>query len=452
MMTGSSACVFLTGVLVLNTGAPSQETALLTERISAARNLCERYVRSFGSDETDLVYTSRLDTAKGQASFESAEAVAREFVRGIHKPWGYGAGFEDVAYHNGTLLFALCEAYDATGEPYFASLARRIFAGMKRIGTLSPVAGFVPRGPHPNGKSYYRDSSLDQHTLYVCGLWRYYHSKIADAEQKAFIRKTTDAIASRMERNKWFVLVEDDSRQAHAGGGDWHRSDHLLLFMLAAARDVTGSEHWQAEYDRYSNERNGSRWERLAQPLTKTLPRYTFFNNQKAFRLNVLARVEKEPTRQRIALDHLRRTAADMFEGNFFTHWRRLDWIGDGKNDEYVNLYLKPLGYTTTSVASIFDLWSKYDASRHGIKLPDGVYRSYIGPTMTVPLMSWQIAVLSGDIELCRRVSDRIPALQKRMDPDRLPSGWSWNYATVLTLLDVAHRATCSDARDGGSP
>jgi len=449
MIIAECAWVCLTGVFASGAGAPAPETLPRPQRVSAAKNLCQRYVHSFGSNETDLVYHFRLDTPKGRASFESAEAVAKDYVRGIYKPWGYGAGFEDVAYHNGTLLFALCEAFDATGEPYFAELARRIFAGMKRIGTLSPAAGFVPRGPHPNGKSYYRDSSLDQHTLYVCGLWRYYHSNIADADQKAFIRGSLDAIAKRMERNKWFVLVENDSRRAHAGGGDWHRSDHLLLFMLAAVKDVTGSEHWQAEYDKYSNEKDGWRWQRLAQPIPDKLPRYTFFNNQEAFRLTVLARVEEDPVRKRIAVNRLRRKAADMFDGNFFTHWRRLDWIGDGKTDAYADLFLKPLGYTTESTANIFDLWAKYDPNRRPMKLPDGMYRSYLGPTVTVPLMSWQIAMLSGDIDLCRRVSAQIPELCRRMDPDQLSSGWSWNYATVLALLDVArHKVRNCGTRD----
>ena len=440
-MTVGCASSWWIGLLVIGAGAPAPETLSMPQRIATVRDLCQRYVQSYGSTATDLVYCVRLDTPKGRSRLESAESVAREQVKGIDKPWGYGAGFEDVAYHNGTLLFALCEAYEATGEPSFAALARRIFAGMKRIGTLSPVAGFVPRGPHPNGASYYRDSSLDQHTLYVCGLWRYYHSSIAEAEQKAFIRGSIDAVAKRMEKNKWFVLVEDDSRQGHAGGGDWRHSNHLLLFSLAAAKDVTGSEHWQAEYDKYSNDKGGSRWRRLAQPLPQKLPRYTYFNNQEAFRLSVLARVEQDPARRRIVIDRQRRTAADMLAGSFFTHWRRLDWIGSDKSDEYVNRFLEPLGYTTASTASIFDLWARYDPGRHGTRLPDGVYRSYFGLTMTVPLMAWQVAMLSGDAELCRRVSARMPELYRRMDVDRMPSGWSWNYATVLALLDLAYRA-----------
>ncbi len=382
------ACVWLAGAFAFGVEPPASEPMSLAGRIAAARQLCKTYVHSLGSPDTDLVYCFRLDTPKGRDSFEPTESVARGYFQGTYKPWGYGAGFEDVAYHNGTLLFALCDAYDATGEPYFPDLARRIFAGMRRIGTLSPAPGFVPRGPHPNGKSYYRDSSLDQHTLYVCGLWRYYHSRIADVDQKAFIRDSVDAIATRMEANNWFVLSEDNSVQAHAGGGNWRSSDHLLLFLLAAAKDITGKEHWRVEYDKYSSEHEGKRWRQLARPLPDSAPGYSFFNNQKAFRLNVLARIEEDPARRQIAVDHLRRTAADMLDGNFFTRWRRVDWIGDGQSEKYVNTYLGPLGYTTASTATIFDLWGKYDPQRHGMKMPDGVYRSYFGPTMTVPLMA----------------------------------------------------------------
>jgi hypothetical protein len=40
---------------------------------------------------------------------------------------------------------------------------------LKRISEVSPHRGTKPRGTHPDGKSYYKDSALDQHTLYLFG-------------------------------------------------------------------------------------------------------------------------------------------------------------------------------------------------------------------------------------------------------------------------------------------
>jgi len=434
--------VLVVAALAVCAVAETQKQEGLGERIAGAKDICRNYVDIFCSDKTQLVYSGRINTPKGLARVESPEEVANEHVRGKYKPYGYGAGFEDVAYHNGTFLFALSDAYDATQEPYFAELAHRIFSGMKRIGTLSPVAGFVPRGPHPvDGKSYYRDSSLDQHTLYVAGLWRYYRSKIANDEEKAFIRDSLDKVATRMEKNKWVMLVEDNSRRAHAGGGDWHHSDHLLLFTLAAVKDVTGTPHWQAEYDKYSNDKDGDRWRRMAGPLRKKLPRYTLFSNQEAFRMNVLSRVEEDPVRKRIPADRQRRRAADMFTCNFITHWRPLDWLARKPTDEDYDVFFKPVGYTHESKMTIFDLWQEHKPGRRPVTLSDGRKRYHHPVTNRLPVMVWQIALLSGDPDLARQVSVRITELHRRMRPDR-GWGWDWNYATVVVLLDLAHCAS----------
>jgi len=165
------------------------------------------YMDGFCHSNTNLMYGQRLNGPNGIAVFESPEQIAKEQVKGKYMPYGYGSGIQDPGLLNGMFLFALCDAFDATEDPYLADLARRIFKGLKLVGTISPVSGFVPRGPHPDGKSYYRDSSLDQHSLFVCGLWRYYHSPIANDEEKTFIRDALHKFAKRMEKNGWTLMV-----------------------------------------------------------------------------------------------------------------------------------------------------------------------------------------------------------------------------------------------------
>ena len=426
-------------LLLLSAHAPAQEK---DERLAAVKKMCDTYVECFLSPATDLVYGKKLNGPKGIAVLESPEEIAKEHFGGKYLPYGYGAGIEDVALMNGYLLFALCDVYDATGDAYFADLARRIFKGMKRIGTISPVPGFVPRGPHPDGKSYYRDSSLDQHSLYVCALWRYYRSSIASDEEKAFIRESLDQFAKRMEKNKWTLMVEDDSRVAHVGWC-WLRMSPdnavIILSMLGAVQDVTGDAHWRAEYERLGNEENGKRWKLIARYPTH-LPRYTLFSNQSAYRAETLARVEKDPQRKAVVKARLQHKAKDMLTCNFFTHWRRLDWIGDIP-DADVDMFLKPLGYTVTSQATVFDLWQKYDPKLRAPRLADRRWRSYIGIGLRAPFIAWQTAFLSGDAALTGQIDPCIAQTPQKIDLGLNSSGWTANDAVVACLLDLAAQA-----------
>ena len=428
-----SICVSRTGICA----QPAEDDGML----AMTKKMCESYAAGFLYPGTDLMYSRRIDTARGIGVFESPDQIAKEQVRGQYRPYGYGAGIEDVALQNGYLIFALCDAHAATGDAYLAELARRIFNGLKRLGTLSPVPGFVPRGPHPDGKSYYRDSSLDQHSLFVCGLWRYYHSEIADDQEKAFIRDALDKFARRMERNKWTLMVEDDSRVAHVGWcwlGMTPLNAEIMLSMVGAVQDVTGDPHWEAEYERFSDEKGGKRWKAIGAALRDKLPRYTLFYNQGAFRLATLARLEQDPDRKAIVVDRLRREAKDMLKCNFFTHWRRLDWIGE-RPDEEVNAYLAPIGLTTKSQATVSDLWSKFDAKLRSPKLPsDGRRRWYMAICARTPMIVWQATALSGDRELIRQVAPCVQQIPGKVDIRHAWSGWMCNDAIVATLLTMA--------------
>ena len=128
-----------------------------------AGDLFEVYKSAFGHPATGLMYHHRLDGPGGIAVLSSPEEIARGEVGGKPMPYGYGSGIQDIALENGQLLFALCEAHERTGDARFAARARDLFAAMRALARISPEPGFVPRGPHPDGKSYYPDSSRDQH-------------------------------------------------------------------------------------------------------------------------------------------------------------------------------------------------------------------------------------------------------------------------------------------------
>ena len=88
------------------------------KRIDIAKLILKKYLNGF-CYKNNIVYGLRLNTEKGLSVLESVENVRKGIAAGIYKPWGYGSGIEDCAYQTGTLLYALCEAYEATGEEYF---------------------------------------------------------------------------------------------------------------------------------------------------------------------------------------------------------------------------------------------------------------------------------------------------------------------------------------------
>ncbi len=438
------SCVHLCAQVGSNELSPGIATGQNDEsgaRLEAAKSLCRMYMDGFCHSNTNLVYGQRLNGPRGIAVLESPEQIAKEQVRGKNMPYGYGSGIQDPGLLNGMYLFALCDAYDATEDPYFADLARRIFKGLKLVGTSSPVPGFVPRGPHPDGKSYYRDSSLDQHSLFVCGLWRYYHSPIANDDEKTFIRDALHKFAKRMERNGWTLMVEDDSRIAHVG---WcwlsmtPLNAEIMLSMVGVVQDITGDGHWKREYERFGHEADAKRWTLLEQGETR-LPRYTLYSVQNDFRLITLARLERNPERKAIAQRRVQRRGQDMLTCDFFTHWRRLDWIGK-RPEPVVNEFLKPLGLSADCRATVFDLWDAFDPEWRSPKLSDGTRPWGHGMGLQIPMMAWQVALLSENPKLVRQAHSQVPDVYEKINFSRTHSGWTFNYAVVLALLDLASK------------
>ncbi|MFA5193081.1 MAG: hypothetical protein WC740_20420 [Verrucomicrobiia bacterium] len=434
----------LFAMLVLFATSAHGDTNLLEQ----TKSLCRGYVEGFVSPATDLAYGKRLNGPRGLAVLESSAEVAQGRVQGEHRPWGYGSGIEDPAYQTGMLLFALCDAAEATSDGYFADLARRTFRGLKRMSTISPVEGFVPRGPHPaDGKSYYKDSSLDQHSLYVCGLWRYYHSRLASPSEKESIREIIGKVISRLEKAQWAIQTEDGSTAAHAGGTMLRQEPQtatLLLMMLAAAHDVTGNAHWKNEYDRFGRDENGRRWALLAREINRSREhRYTLFLNQHILRMETLRRIEPSAERKAMLSRQIEATAADMLSCAYFKAWRSLDWLGDeswadASKKEVANAYLQPLGVTVDSDVTIMDLWRKFDMNRLSPPTLCGRRNRYESIALSTPAMVWQIALLSQKPEFVRQVQPAVREMLGRVDLGKIDLGWACNYAVLAALWNVA--------------
>lgn len=429
----------IVGSLLLTTAAWGEAPEL--EKV---KSLCRGYTEGFVHPATDLAYGKRINGPRGIDVLESPAEIAQQRACGRYLPWGYGAGIEDLAYQNGMLLFALCDVEQATGDAFFADMARSAFRGLRGMSTLSKVEGFVPRGPHPDGKSYYRDSSLDQHSLYVCGLWRYYRSRLASDADRQWIREMIIKVVRRMEKNHWSILSEDDSVAAHAGGNMLTMEPTtaaLLFMMLAAAHDVTGDPHWKEAYDQFSREDNERRWKLLARKIDRQRkpdsPRWNMFYNQDALRTETLRRIETDDARKAVLRERLVNMTEDMLASSYFRIWRSLlggDSWQAAATKEAANAYLEPLGLTVDSEVTVMDLWRKFDAN----KTPQNRRIRYESLTLGTPAMVWQVALLSGDPKLQSQVMPVVDEMLGRVDFSTIGSGWSYNYALLAVLWRLA--------------
>jgi hypothetical protein len=403
--------------------------------------LCRHYVTGFGSTNTGLVYHHRLDGPRGVGALSSPADIAQGLVNGKAMPYGYGSGIQDVALENGQLLFALCEAHEATGEALYADTARCLFRSLRRLAEITPEPGFVPRGPHPDGHSYYRDSSRDQHAAYVEALWRFSHSPLATDDDKRFVAETLGKIAARMERNVWKILVEDNSHQAHVGF-TWLQHTTVgaitLLSVLGAVKDATGEAHWRKLYDDFSAERDGVRWKKHLHPSAVAFDQpLTLYSNQFDQSLVVLQRTETEPQRREQIAELLRCRAERALDANVFapSQWRRLDWAGE-RDEAGIRALLKPLGLTPDKPATALDLYRNFDRNfwTSGTSASQALVQKLCYGLATVPLHK---ALLSEDPALVRRAEPVLRAMVSEFlrYHSHYERGENFNRTVILGLL-----------------
>jgi hypothetical protein len=410
------------------------------------QQLCQAYLEGFGADSTGLVYHHRLNGPKGLEALASPEEIAARTVGGREMPYGYGSGIQDAALENGQLLYALCDAYEATGDEYFADTARRVFGGLTLVGSVSPVRGFVPRGPHPDGKSYYPNSSRDQHATYVYALWRYHRSSLATPEDRAFIAEFLDAFARRMESNGWSIRVEDGSEVAHVGFS-WRQRAAAgvmsLLGTLSAVCEVTESAEWRQLLEGYSQEDDGFRWQVLHPDRVGERSPLTLYSNQFAMDLDALSCIVTDPGKRQQIRDYSLAFALRTLWTNVFDEdcWRRLDWAGDWTEEE-TQAALAPFDLSLGEETTVFDLYERFDPRHFGSG--DWKMRKVNGKLCCgIPTVAFHCALLSEDPELVEQVAPAVrDMVAKMLEHGHLyDRGENFNRVVVLGLHLVALQA-----------
>jgi hypothetical protein len=416
-------------------------------RLEQTKALCREYTAGFVHPATDLAYGKRINGRKGIEALEKPAEIAAGRVHGVEKPMGYGSGIEDLAYHNALLLYALCDAEEQTGEPLFAGMAHRAFRGLSRMMDITPHRGFVPRGPHPDGKSYYKDSSLDQHTLYLCGLWRFYRSRLSTAEEKAAMREIVRAVILRLKNAGWAIQVEDGSAKSWEGGSLTVHDGKMplvLLCMTAIAADVTGDAELKADYQRFAAEDNARRYASLAKPIATAQPRrYTMFQNQHIVRAETLRRIETDDGRRDILRRRTVETAEDMLKAAYFQAFRALEWLGDEPTKDAsflpaANRYLAPLGLTFDSPITSLEMLRKFDPDRPHPATPGNHGERYEGVALANPAMVCQIALLSEKPEFVAAIQPSIDYLLTQVNWKKVNMGWAINYGVLAALWSLS--------------
>jgi len=205
---------------------------------------------------------------------------------------GWGTAIENCALDGGVYLGALVDRYAMTARPEHAREARKIYSGLRLIHSVAERRGCIMRGVMPDRKTHYGESSVDQYTMYVYGLWRFFHSPVATEKEKAEIRMIFKTLLERLEADK-FVILTDTGGRTTFGALDRlapSRAERLLAIVLAGA-DVTGNPHWHEIYQhlrpprmRHCRGKGGDPW--------------VLVQNQLAFFL--LRRLEKDPAVRKV--------------------------------------------------------------------------------------------------------------------------------------------------------
>lgn len=426
------------GLVAGRTGC-AQKDAAQENPADDVKQLCRDYIAGFGSTNTQVCYHHRLNGPRGLGALASPDEIAKAMVNGQPKPFGYGSGIQDVPLENGQFLFALCDAYDATRDEELSKTARWVFAGLKRVAAVSPEPGFVPRGPHPDGKSYYPDSSRDQHCAYIEALWRYWRSPLATATDKTFIADALGKIARRMERNDWVLKVEDNSRQAHVGY-TWKQFTLFgacsLMSCLTAARDATGDKHWAELREQLGVEKDGLRWKLLSSNTPEKWRPFTLYSNQFFTSQALVAHTDRDAARAATVRALMKTMAERALRTNVFdeTCWRRLDWAGESVTPA-MEKALASFGLTLRQPATVLDLLAKFNPKR--LATTDRFVKAVNEKLLFgIPTVAFHKALLSGDAALIRETAAPVRRMVRAMVEHgrHYDSGENFNRAVILGL------------------
>ena len=201
-------------------------------------------------------YLGSYEPGRELAHLPTAAEVARQYPNEC----GYGTGMEDCMISAGVMLSLIVDRYAVTKDETLRDRAAAVFQGIQLCAAVHGVPGFLARGVCPeDARSIYVNSSRDQYTHAIHGLWPYLHSPLCGPGTKQAIGEILSAIADRMTRNvtpenDYDSLRADGTRDARGISRMWNVKGHeaaRLPMIYAAAWDATGKQAYFDLYRKY---------------------------------------------------------------------------------------------------------------------------------------------------------------------------------------------------------
>ena len=183
-----------------------------------------------------------------------------EVLRCIPNTAGWQTPIEDCCLCAGTYLESMLLRYAADTTPANKRCVREIFRGLRNLATCGRRRGFIARGLLSDGKTHYPDTSVDQYTMFLFGLWRYFRSPLATEAERAFIRKTVSDICLQLEEDEFVIQTEAGSVATFSdvNGMTYGRVERVLQ-PFAIGWKITGDRRFAKVYDKLKAEQNGRR-------------------------------------------------------------------------------------------------------------------------------------------------------------------------------------------------
>ena len=379
-----------------------------------------------------------------------------EIRREVPNAPSYGTGIEDGALRGASFLAALCEEYELDRSAEVRSLAHTLFDGLHRAATAVEPAGFVPRWVLADGNSCYPESSADQHSLLLYGLWRFAGSPLATGAHRQACAQLAHRVTSRIRNHGWRI-VRQDGRDAHAGGP---LALTRRLGMLLAAHRLTGDTQWLAHYEDTAGDDPLALRDRLFALLgdgPATPSGWGFYGPEQHAQMLTIALAEEPAPERRAVYGRLRAEIARRFlRGHIPTSRHRPAYTPEARRNLGDATHIS----TPFAAPAAFrhELWGidedrgwRRDHCLWATRLPEADATAYVlwwmgrRPALCherncaiSPLVAYRVALLSGDAGLIQAAEE--------------PIGWYFSHVDLtragkLGSLTTAHEIALAMAQ-----
>ena len=209
---------------------------------------------------------------------------------------GWKTGMEDCCLNGGALLDGYVTAWRVTGDPEWADKARETFLGLARLGDIPRRPGFVARGLAPGSSEVYPNSSADQYTTWVVGMFAFATSPLANDAERRLAADLVVQVARLVESFHDDIPTIDLERSIF-GDTSAIRPDRAcrLLLFYRVAHALSGDARWGDLYRRKLEQDDRARlMARFGpEPCAMDENHHAHFQSQSAWR--TLCELEDDP-------------------------------------------------------------------------------------------------------------------------------------------------------------